>query len=215
MKLATVLVCSLILSGTTAMAQRWEFGGGVGVGFYTNQDIKSGDASVKAKFKSNLATSIWIGQNARNKWGGEFRYSYQRGNASLNGQGMQASFGAESHSIAYDILWHANERDSPVRPYLAFGGGLKIYRGTGTEVLYQPLQQYGLLTKTQGVYGMVSVGAGVKVKLAPRWQLRFDVHDYITPFPKKVIQPSAGASVGGGWMNDIVPMVGIAFTDDN
>ena len=214
MKLATVVVCALILSATSAMAQRYEFGGGVGVGFYTNQDIKNGDTSVKAKFKSNLATSVWFAQNARNHWGGELRYSYQRGAASLDGQGQQTSFGAETHSIAYDFLWHTNERDSPVRPYLAFGGGLKIYRGTGTEVLYQPLQQYGLLTKTQGLYGMVSVGAGVKFKLTPHWQLRFDVHDYISPFPKKVIQPALGASVGG-WMNDIVPMVGIAYTSDN
>jgi hypothetical protein len=40
------------------------------------------------------------------------------------------------------------------------------------------------------------VGAGLKFKLASRLQLRLEVHDYLTTFPKQVITPAANAKVG-------------------
>ena len=58
---------------------------------------------------------------------------------------------------------------------------------------------------------MISVGAGIKTKLGNNWSLRLDVHDYITRFPREVIQPNAGASVGG-WIHDIVPLIGLSWT---
>ena len=35
----------------------------------------------------------------------------------------------------------------------------------------------------------MSAGGGVKVQLAPHLQLRVELHDYLTPFPKQVITP--------------------------
>ena len=58
----------------------------------------------------------------------------------------------------------------------------------------------------------MSVGGGVKFQLSPHVQLRLDVHDYMTPFPKNVITPNSGAKVGG-WLMDFVPMVGISYTN--
>jgi len=58
---------------------------------------------------------------------------------------------------------------------------------------------------------MFSIGAGIKTKINDRWQFRVDVHDYITPFPKEVIQPNLGTSIGG-MLHNIVPMVGISWT---
>jgi hypothetical protein len=91
------------------------------------------------------------------------------------------------------------------------GGGIKIYRGTGSEVAFQPLSNFALLTKDQDLTGLLSLGAGLKFALAPHIQLRLDVHDYLTPFPKQIIAPAANAKVSG-WMQDIVPMAGIAVT---
>jgi hypothetical protein len=93
---------------------------------------------------------------------------------------------------------------------VAFGGGIKIFRGTGQEAVAQPLSRIALLTKAQDLVPMASVGAGFKVRLSASASLRFDVHDYLTPFPKQVITPVAGNLKG--WVHDIVPMVGLAFT---
>ena len=57
---------------------------------------------------------------------------------------------------------------------------------------------------------MISVGGGIKMLLGPRLVLRAEVRDYITTFPKEVIVPLPGTKISG-WLNDIVPMVGISY----
>ena len=59
---------------------------------------------------------------------------------------------------------------------------------------------------------MVSVGGGIKFAISPSIQLRVEVHDYLTPFPSKVITPNQGTKGGGGWLQDFVPMFGLSFT---
>jgi hypothetical protein len=55
-------------------------------------------------------------------------------------------------------------------------------------------------------------GAGLRVRLSDHLMLRLEVHDYLTPFPNKVIAPAAGAKVGG-WLQDFVPSVGLSFAN--
>jgi outer membrane protein W len=203
-------VCSAAAMLPAAMAQKWEVGVGAGGGFYTSQDVKLGSASASAKFKTNYAVSTWLGQNINDRWGGELRYSYQPGEAQLKQNSNEATFGAETHSINYNFLWHTRPSESTVRPFVSGGAGIKFYRGTGTETVTQNLSQYALLTKANDLTGLVSVGGGVKIKLGSHAWLRADVHDYMSPFPKQVITPNVGASVGG-WLHDIVPMVAISF----
>ena len=195
---------------TAMFAQKWEFGGGVGGGFYTSRDVTSPGGSASAKLQSNLAGSAWLGNIGRGRWGGELRYDYQRGDLQLSQGSTQAVFSAQTHAMHYDVVYHFTESEAAVRPFVSAGGGVKIYRGTGAEQVFQPLSNFALLTKDQDLTGLLSIGAGVKVSIAPRVQLRMDVHDYLTPFPNKVIAPAANAKVGG-WIQDIVPMVGLAF----
>jgi len=211
MKLVRLLVvCSAAAMLPAAMAQKWEFGMGAGGSFYTPQDVTLGSTSASAKFKTGVAVSTWVGNNMTDRWGGELRYTYGMGDAQLKQGSAEAVFGAESHTVNYDFLWHARPSESSVRPFLAGGAGIKFFRGTGTEAISQPLSQYALLTKAGDVTGVVSVGAGVKMKLGAHAWLRLDVHDYMGPFPKQVITPNVGANVEG-WMHDIVPMVAISF----
>lgn len=205
-----LVVCAFLSSLPAALAQKWEFGGGAGTGFYTSNDLTSPAGTASAKIKPNLAASAWLA-NDKNKWGGELRYNYQRGDLQLKQASTVATFGAEAHSIHYDFLYHFKDQEWNVRPFVAFGAGIKMFKGTGQEVLAQPLSRIALLTKAQDLVAMASVGAGFKVRLSEHAQLRVDVHDYITPFPKEVIVPVSGSS-GKGWFNDIVPMVGIAWT---
>jgi hypothetical protein len=57
---------------------------------------------------------------------------------------------------------------------------------------------------------MASVGGGVKFNIAKSTTLRLEVHDYLTPFPSKLIAPVSGSV--GGWLQDIVVSAGISFS---
>jgi|SRR5579871_5036363 len=212
MKLARILaVCGVIVAAPALMAQKWEIGVGAGGGFYTSQDVTAPGGSASANLQSNVAASAWLGNNGAGRLGGDLRYDYQRGDLQLKSGGTEATFGAETHAIHYDFLFYATPSESKVRPFVAVGGGVKMYQGTGKEVVYQPLSNFALLTKATDITALVSVGAGVKFQLGSHVDLRLDVHDYLTPFPKKVITPNAGAKVGG-WLQDFVPMVGLGFS---
>ena len=213
MKILQTLVLGSALLAPLAMAQSWEVGGGVGGGFYTSRDVtSSGGGSASAKLQTGLAGGAWLGNNIQAHWSGELRYEYQMGDLALSSGGTTATLGAHTQQFHYDLLWHATSTESRIRPYVGAGAGIKLYQGTGAQVTYQPLSNYALLTQQQDLTALVSVGAGVKFQLAPHVQLRLDVHDYLTPFPKNVITPNVGSKVGG-WLMDFVPMVGISYTN--
>jgi Outer membrane protein beta-barrel domain len=212
MKITSMLVvCSSLALVPAAFAQRWEFGGAVGGGFYTSQDVTNPTGSASAKVQSNFIGSAWLGNSGRGRWGGEIRFDYQMGDLHLSKGSQSASFSGNSYAVHYDVLYHFAETEARVRPFVSAGAGIKVYRGTGAEQVFQPLSDFALLTKDQDLTPLASVGAGVKVNLSQHAQVRLEIHDYFTSFPNKVIAPAAGAKVGG-WIQDFVPMVGIAYT---
>lgn len=219
MRFASMLVVSFAMTALPfaplAKAQKWEFGGGAGGGFYTSQDISGANGSAAAKLATGLAGSGWMVNNGTGHWGGELRYDYGMSDLAISGGGKSASLGAHTQGFHYDILWYATPNGSHVRPFVAVGAGIKIYQGTGAEVQFQPLSNVALLTQQQDLTPMASVGGGVKVQISPRVSLRLELHDYLTPFPKKVITPNVGEKTSGfSWLNDFVPMVGISYTSE-
>jgi len=213
MKILQMLFVGSALLVPFAMAQSWEVGGGVGGGFYTSQDVTSSTGgSASAKVQTGLAGAAWLGNNFPGHWSGELRYEYQMGNLALSSGGTTATFGAHTQQFHYDVMWHATPTESRIRPYVAAGAGVKLYQGTGAQAAYQPLSNYAILTQQQDLTPLVSVGAGVKFQLSQHVQIRLDVHDYLSPFPKGVITPNVG-SKAGGWLQDFVPMVGISYVN--
>ena len=73
----------LIGLAPSALAQKWEFGGGIGGSFYPSRDVTNGSTSASAGIRTNVASGVWLGQNGSNKWGGEIRFDYQLGDLSL------------------------------------------------------------------------------------------------------------------------------------
>jgi hypothetical protein len=199
-----------IMFSSAAFAQKWEFGGGAGGGFYTSKNITSPTGEASAKFATNVTASAWLGNNSPSFLGGELRYDWQRGAAELKSGGTSASFNAQSHAIHYDVVLHLVTPESPVRPFVSAGGGVKAYQGTGTEVAFQPLSKVGLLTKATDLRPMISVAGGLKMKIRPGVGLRIEVHDFMTPFPEKVITPALNAKTGG-WIHDFVVSFGLSF----
>src|ERR1700732_3233605 len=118
MKTFRLLICGAIAIAPALMAQKFEFGGGVGGGFYTSQDVTGTLGSAAAKIQTNLAGSAWFANNSSGRWGGELRYDYQRGDLQLSQSGTQATFAGMSHAIHYDVLWHLTPNGSRIRPFV-------------------------------------------------------------------------------------------------
>jgi hypothetical protein len=190
-------------------AQNWEVGGVAGAGFARSVTVSTSAGSASAGFGRGLALGAYLGHNPHKRIGGEIRYLYRAGGPRLTGAGSQASFKGDAHLVTYEVLVHARSKRSHLRPFLAFGAGARMTRGTGLETAYQPLWGYALLTKARQIQPVAGLGAGIKIRLSSRLLVRADVHDYISPFPTQVIAPAAGARLGG-WLHDLVPTIGVA-----
>jgi hypothetical protein len=204
--------CVLLLgiAGLVCTAQeKFEIGGAAGYGLYKNRTITRGSATAEAGFRSGLLFGIVAGNDMHRLVGGEVRYTRRDNDLKLSSGGTDATFSGEAHILHYDMLVHATPREARLRPFIAFGGGIKYYRGTGAEQEFQPLQNFAVLTRTSEWLPMLSVGGGVKFRIAKHALVRFDFRDYMTPFPTRVILPAGGASVSG-WLHDLTPMVGIS-----
>lgn len=204
--LLTAVVCAL-----PAFAQKYEFGVQGGVSFYNKKTVTNTRGSADAGFKLGYVGGFTLGHNMYEHVGGEIRYTFQYNDMKLESGATKATFGSQAHTIHYDFLIHSADTSAAVRPYVAFGGGIKHIRGTGTEAPFQPLSNIAILSKTNETLPLASVGGGVKLKLTDKIWLRLDVHDFLTPFPKEVIVPASGSGVSG-WVNNIVGTGGITWT---
>ena len=209
--ISTTLALALALAGAS-VAQEWELGGMASYGFYRNATATSPAGNAVAGFSPGIGFGAVVGHDSKGRLlGGEFRYSYRNNELQLTSGGTKTTFNGNAHIVTYELLVHPRmKNESKVQPFLAAGGGMKLYRGTGREASFQPLDNIALLTRTQQAQPLISVGGGVKLMLTPHIILRAEMRDYITPFPKDVIAPVPGAKISG-WLNDFVPMVGISY----
>jgi hypothetical protein len=201
----------LLALAPAALAQKWEVGVAGGGSFYTSQTFKNAVTNADAGLSNGLVASAWLGNNSGGTLSGELRYDYEHTNLKLSSGGTNVNFGAMTNAIHYDFVLHFAPSESHIRPFLAAGAGVKLFSGTGKEQESQPLSNVALLTKTSEMKPLVSVGGGVKVSLTPGVQLRLEAHDFLSPFPKSVIAPAQGSTVGG-WLQDFVVMAGLSFT---
>jgi hypothetical protein len=205
----------LALSTAPALfGQAWEVGGGAGASFYntktvTGRNNQSGNANPQAGF----GVTGYIGHNNYHYVGGEFRYTMQFNDLQVSSGGTKATFGGRSQALHYDVLIHTASTRQKVRPFVAFGGGVKAYQGTGKETVTQPLASLAFLTKTSELKPLVSFGAGVKFKVSEKAMFRVDLRDYFGPAPNRVIAPAPGATLKG-WIHNFVFLAGISYTFD-
>jgi hypothetical protein len=210
MRTFALSILLLAAAAATCRAQQWEVGGLGGGGFLSNVAVAGPVGSATAGFQTGAAFGAFFGNNLYGHVGGELRYAYLQSNLQLSSGGSSVSFAGTAHVVDYDLILRTTPRHSRVQLFAAIGGGMKIFRGTGTEEAYQPLSQYGYFTKTQALKPMASVGGGMKFFVAPRIFLRTEFRDYITAFPTALITPAPGAKFGS-ILNDFVPMVGLSY----
>ncbi len=204
-----LLTVLLLLAASAAMAQEWELGVSGGYGVPLNPTVTNAAGEGKAGFKHGLTAGVVAGNDLYERVSGEMHYLYRVGDLKVKGGGQEALFSGESHLIHYDLLYHTKDRGERIRPFVAGGFGIRVYRGTGAEHAYQPASSFAILTRTQETKPLISAGGGVKVALTDSIHLRIEARDYITPFPKSVVMPAIGAKISG-WMHDIVPTAGIS-----
>jgi hypothetical protein len=206
--LRSILV--LTVAAAASFAQQWEFGGAGGGGFLNSVPVSGGIGSATAGFQTGAAFGGYVGYSQYKHIGGELRYAYLQSNLRLKSGGSEATFSGMSHVVHYDLIFKTTRNTGKVQLFAAVGGGMKVFRGTGKEAAYQPLNQFGYFTKTQTMKPMASVGGGVKFALTRKVFLRTEFRDYITAFPKEIITPAPGTKYGM-LLHDFVPMVGLGF----
>jgi hypothetical protein len=207
----SLMFLASVVAVPAAFAQKWEVGFGAGGSFLTSETITNPAGNADATRDPGLALSAWLDNNiGSGLFGGELRYDYEMGDLKLSSGGTSVKFASRSNAIHYDFLYNFASSESAVRPYIAAGGGVKWYSGTGTEQVYQPLSNIAVFSDVRDMRALVSVGAGVKFNIAKSTMLRLEVHDYLTPFPSNLIAPVSGSSVGG-WLQDFVVSAGLSF----
>lgn len=199
------------LAAVSGFAQQWEVGGMGGGSFLNNVAVSNSTGSAKAGFQPGAAFGAYVGYNTYKHIGGELHYEFLQSNLKLSSGGQTATFSGMAHMVHYDVTFHTARSESKVQWFAAVGGGMKMFRGTGTEASFQPLEQFGLFTKTQEMKPMATVGGGLKWAITKRVFLRTEIRDYITAFPQGIITPPNPGTKYGFLLHDIVPMVGLSF----
>jgi hypothetical protein len=190
-------------------AQKWEIGVLGGGSVYNSASVTSPAGGGNVGFKSGPVVGAYVG-NDMGKFGGQLSYDYLPGDLKVSSSGTTATFTGLAHAIHYDLMYHFTSSESAIRPFVSAGGGVKIYEGTGSPTVTQPLSGLALLTNTHETTGLGTVGGGFKAKLGSRMVFTAQVQDFITPFPHQVIAPAPGAKISG-FLNDIVFTAGIGI----
>jgi hypothetical protein len=210
MRTIAIEVLLLATAAVCAQAQQWEFGGVGGGAFLNHVSATAPAGSGTAGFQSGGVFGGFLGQNMSSHIGGEIRYEYFMSNLELKSGGSSATFSGQADAIHYDLLFHTHSKSSSVQLFAAVGGGMKLFRGTGTAVAQQPLYQFGYFTKTQTIKPLADFGGGVRFGITKRLFLRVEVRDFITGFPTAVLTPPPGVKYGS-ILQAIVPMAGLSY----
>jgi hypothetical protein len=172
--------------------------------------ILGAPVAASAGFVAGPAIGVLVGQDLYAHWSGEIRYQFEQREFRLAAGTTTAGFSGQAHALHYDLVYQRRTRNQRVRPYVAVGGGVKLFRGTGQEIAYRPLMEDAWLTRTQQLQPMLTGGGGVKIQAGSRMVLRIDIRDEVTRFPDKIVAAAPGRKIEG-WLHDFVPGVGLSW----
>lgn len=203
-----VLLLHAITAGT-GFAQPWEIGAAAGFGAYRNGSIYAPAGVAAAGVRNRYAVSIWLGEDLYPRLAGEIRYTYQDGDPFLSAGTLKTNVQGQSHTLHYGLVAPLRDPGGRWRPYFTAGVGAKLYRVTGPETLNPPLTEIARLRTTSQWTPLAVVGAGIQLRAGRCLFLRLDWLDYITPFPKRVIEPARYATPRG-LLHQFTPSIGLS-----
>jgi hypothetical protein len=205
-----VLGCGFAVAGA-CLAQDGEFGLAAGYGIYRNASVYSPAGKAAAGFRNRYVISALIGENLYDRIGGEVRYTYQDGDPFLSAGGVRTNIQGQSHAFHYDLLFYSRPREARIRLYAAVGAGAKLFVVSGPENPQPPLGEIARLRSKDEFKFLASFGGGVKWRVSRNVLFRIDFRDYLSPFPKKLIEP-APFGTGRGLFQQFTPMAGLSYT---
>jgi len=198
----------MTLFASVAFAQQWEAGGIGGFGITPDATATGSAGSASIGLKNGGMLGGFAGADDYARLGGEASYLYRFSDLKVSSGGQEVNLAGHSQFVDFRMLVHFAPRESNIRPFVAVGGGVGIYSGTGEPNAAQPLNNFVALTNTRETKPMVSGAVGLKCKVSPHVALRFEVRDYATPFPNRLIAPAPGIALSG-WLNNIAVVGGI------
>ncbi len=199
-----------LMAAVPALAEDWEIGASIGYGIYRNGSIYASAGKVTAGVRNRFAAGAVFSEDLYEHISGEIRYLYHDGHPFVSGNGTRTDLQGQSHAFHYDLLFHFRPRGRRLRPYAIAGIGAKLYEIVGPGNPAQPLAAIATLTTTDELKLLVTGGAGVKYVLGHNIVARFDFIDYVTPFPKKQIQP-APYGTARGLLQQFTPLFGLGY----
>src|ERR1035441_724780 len=134
--LAAVLFASLVA------AQTWEAGGLGGFGITPSTSVTSPSGSASTGFKNGGTFGVFGGANDYSYIGGEASYLYRMSDLKVASGGTQVDFAGHTQFLDFRFLVHFASREKRFRPFVAAGGGVAIYSGTGEPNAAQPLNNF-------------------------------------------------------------------------
>ena len=134
--------CLVLVIGAVH-AQNREIGVLGGGAFLPGVPLQGAAASVSAGLQPGPAAGAFFGQDLYSRVSGEIRYLFELRNLRLTSGGASASFSGRAHVLQYELQYHLRPRSERVRPFLAVGGGMKLFQGTGEENAYQRMSSEG------------------------------------------------------------------------
>jgi len=208
--ISKTLFAALLIAMPAVLAQNWEVGGMAGGGFTNSVTASTALASATTGFANGPVAGALLGQTLSPRVSGQLRYTIDFSRLRVSDANQSATFKGQTHSIDYNILVSVRSREARLRPFISAGGGMRDFRGVGSESPYQPLADIALLTKTSQWEPALTFGGGIRCAIGARVSLQLEVRDYFSRFPTQVIAPAPGAHLSG-WLHDLVPMAGLTF----
>lgn len=198
-----------VICVSCGLGQGWEVGVAGGYGIYRGGSVFAPAGKLQAGVRNRFAVSAFLAESR--EWiAGEFRYTYQDGDPFLSAGVVRTNLQGQSHAFHFDLLVFLASSVKRIRPYAAAGIGAKLYEVTGPENPEAPLQTVARLRSHDQTTFLAVGGAGLRIRLGRGLALRLDFRDYVTPFPKRLIEP-APLATGRGIFHQFTPLVGLSY----
>jgi hypothetical protein len=160
-----------LAAGFSMVASGQAFEGAISVGrsLISSKDLGSGyslDDGFRLAFRMTLNNWVFFGQ--------EFGYAYNRTHLNFEQAGQTQDLGGMAiHQGFYNFLVYGTPEGKIVRPFATGGVHFSNFVPPGASA-----------TQGQGSnkFG-VNYGGGVKVRVGEKWQVRFDVRQFVTGKP--------------------------------
>jgi hypothetical protein len=190
------LLTLLGLMATLCPAQLLELGVHGGQSRLSNAAIGSSSQSPEAPNEYSLDGGFRLGfrmtTNTDGRLGHEFGYAYNRTQLVFDASGERQ--GMAIHQGMYNFLTYATREGTRIRPFATGGVHFSNFVQPGASAT-----QGGGSTK----FG-INYGGGLKIRVSPKYLIRFDVRQYATPKPFPLFNRT-------GWIQQMEYSAGFSF----